>query len=731
MVLQASGTGPDSSRDGSEVKQQPPRNAQPIQERVADFAGEVIDMAAADSRVTTNGDAGGENGLSNESITDIRDHAEEEASSVRALGDVPGGELAHGPGRSGGVRGSPAPSSMVAEYWSGSETVGSVGEGDGSVIIPNSLNGIRGANGVNGVNGHADTDERDTDSQPSRQGENGSLVAESVSAKDGSEFSESIKSVPVHDNDSERGDKETENVTVNDDRGQDDYIRSESNEAVDSSPVLSGDYETNNYRASAEEDNSKDDSNKMNGTLESEQNSPSAEFSVAGSADAVVRSAINRAAELYESSGSENDLSRSGGRQASGEMNSQAASNRLFNAEPNNNPGPNKAAMQKDFYDMMKRMVPDPQQQQTGSAGVPFGDFHARLSGRLHWTQTIDSVTVSLCVPTSTKSKELTVNFSPDYLFASAPSEEAPFVDAKLNGTVSVDDCMWSLETKSGSCVLTFELEKSPARWWSKLLASDDPTTYKISSSSMPPPISPDKSHASSDGTASSSKKPTTSAPSTTIRPIDPRVTGPLNQIDMTELIATLRKNIESDGPGARESASKLAELYYQGIGVEKNYAEAVSLYKFALVKSGVQDDHAACQLGRMYNMGGYGISKEPEEAFRWWRIASGMGNVVATHNVGVLYLHGDGCEADPIQAEQYFKKARTLDAKIKQRLAERNREKTEAQDPVVSAREAQERERMREAGIQTMKYTLYGTCAVIGVGLTTAAILHWWRNRL
>ena len=199
----------------------------------------------------------------------------------------------------------------------------------------------------------------------------------------------------------------------------------------------------------------------------------------------------------------------------------------------------------------------------------------------------------------------------------------------------------------------------------------------------------------------------------------------------MSAVISALRKSVDENGPDAADSASRLAELYYQGIGVEKNYAEAISLYKYALVKSGVQDDHFACQLARMYSAGGHGISKDPEEAFRWWRIASGMGNVVATHNVGVLYLHGNGCEADPVQAEKYFRKARTLDSKLKQRLEERQKDKTDVTVRQLSPEEAAEKERMREAGLQTIKYTMYGTVGVIAVGLATAAAIHWWRNRL
>jgi uncharacterized protein len=62
--------------------------------------------------------------------------------------------------------------------------------------------------------------------------------------------------------------------------------------------------------------------------------------------------------------------------------------------------------------------------------------------------------------------------------------------------------------------------------------------------------------------------------------------------------------------------------------------------------------------LGAMY-LNGQGVEKDVEKALRWFKLAAEQGLVVAQHNLGTLYLQGaDSMPPDPIEAAHWFTKA-------------------------------------------------------------------------
>lgn len=61
--------------------------------------------------------------------------------------------------------------------------------------------------------------------------------------------------------------------------------------------------------------------------------------------------------------------------------------------------------------------------------------------------------------------------------------------------------------------------------------------------------------------------------------------------------------------------------------------------------------------LGAMY-LSGQGVEKDLKQAMYWFVLAARRGIVLAQHNVGVFYLRGMGVAPDPVQAAYWFEEA-------------------------------------------------------------------------
>ena len=98
-----------------------------------------------------------------------------------------------------------------------------------------------------------------------------------------------------------------------------------------------------------------------------------------------------------------------------------------------------------------------------------------------------------------------------------------------------------------------------------------------------------------------------------------------------------------------------VGSLFLRGDGVTKDYFEALKWFKIALDNDG--NPFAAAQLGYMY-MNGFGVSKNPEEAFKFNLQAANKGNPQAQANLGVQYKFGNGVSKDLEQAVIWLRKS-------------------------------------------------------------------------
>jgi uncharacterized protein len=89
----------------------------------------------------------------------------------------------------------------------------------------------------------------------------------------------------------------------------------------------------------------------------------------------------------------------------------------------------------------------------------------------------------------------------------------------------------------------------------------------------------------------------------------------------------------------------KLGGMYYMGVGVPQDDAEAAKWYRKAADQG---DADAQTSLGLFYE-NGEGVPKDYAEAVRWYRIAADQGNANAQFNLGNMYARSSCFDATRI----------------------------------------------------------------------------------
>ena len=98
-----------------------------------------------------------------------------------------------------------------------------------------------------------------------------------------------------------------------------------------------------------------------------------------------------------------------------------------------------------------------------------------------------------------------------------------------------------------------------------------------------------------------------------------------------------------------------VADAFYYGRNVSKNYRKAYDLYKKA-ADSG--NDEAMIKIGNMSLNGYSGVTKSVSEAVYWYKKASDQGNSKADVVLGNLYFQGKSVNKEQGRAFQYYSKA-------------------------------------------------------------------------
>jgi TPR repeat protein len=83
---------------------------------------------------------------------------------------------------------------------------------------------------------------------------------------------------------------------------------------------------------------------------------------------------------------------------------------------------------------------------------------------------------------------------------------------------------------------------------------------------------------------------------------------------------------------------------------VKKDYKQALQWYTRA---SSEGNADALNNIGKIYEIGGFGISRNYDKAFIWYTKLANHGSAIGQASLGGLYHHGLGIEQDHKQALQ------------------------------------------------------------------------------
>ena len=120
---------------------------------------------------------------------------------------------------------------------------------------------------------------------------------------------------------------------------------------------------------------------------------------------------------------------------------------------------------------------------------------------------------------------------------------------------------------------------------------------------------------------------------------------------DDNEAVKWYRKAAEQ---GDAPAQNNLGLMYANGTGVLEDDNEAVKWYRKAAEQG---DASAQNNLGLMY-ANGEGVLEDDNEAVKWYRKAAEQGDASAQYNLGLMYDNGEGVLEDKKEALKWYRKA-------------------------------------------------------------------------
>ena len=140
-------------------------------------------------------------------------------------------------------------------------------------------------------------------------------------------------------------------------------------------------------------------------------------------------------------------------------------------------------------------------------------------------------------------------------------------------------------------------------------------------------------------------------------RPFNQKLLTDDSAIDIIELV-------EKADKGDIISQFLLGLHYYEGVGVEQDYVEAVKWFEKA-AKEG--DSDAQYFLGQCYILGRGVDEKNASEALSWFKKASDQNNDEAQFKIGLIYEYGDGVPQSDTEALEWYRKSIAQDEEDKE----------------------------------------------------------------
>lgn len=114
---------------------------------------------------------------------------------------------------------------------------------------------------------------------------------------------------------------------------------------------------------------------------------------------------------------------------------------------------------------------------------------------------------------------------------------------------------------------------------------------------------------------------------------------------EMKEVLQMMREAARCDGCG--QASFALGEIYFRGIGVRADAAQAVVWWKLAAEQG---ESLAHQNLGNIYNYGLNGVDKEYTKAAKYYRLAANQGDTASLFNLAMMYRCGKGVPQNHVE---------------------------------------------------------------------------------
>lgn len=121
--------------------------------------------------------------------------------------------------------------------------------------------------------------------------------------------------------------------------------------------------------------------------------------------------------------------------------------------------------------------------------------------------------------------------------------------------------------------------------------------------------------------------------------------------LDYAEALNWERKSADQ---GYTKAEYGVGYMYFHGEGVPQDYSEALRWYRKAADQGYAK---AQCNLGSMY-FHGQGVPQDYAEALRWYRKAADQGDALGESGIGYMFWYGYGVPQDRTEANHWFRKA-------------------------------------------------------------------------
>jgi len=350
------------------------------------------------------------------------------------------------------------------------------------------------------------------------------------------------------------------------------------------------------------------------------------------------------------------------------------------------------------------------------------------------WDDEVNTATVSFNVPVGKTVKDLKIDISPTSFKATVVGQSRSIVEGSLYDRVNKDESTWYLDNYS----VVVTLEKTKPKRWPILFKSlrtesadsiDGQSQYEIANAYELGTIM-DRSlekafqyyvEAAHKGSLAAQEK------------VSQLYLG--EEKSFADIVKADAKKAEEFLKMASEqwdhprSQLTLGNLYYKGAPeITKDFQEAEKWYLKAANKN---DERAMHNLGMLYHE-----QQKYEESLEWWKKSAELDCPEALCQLGLLHLHGhptNSLPIDPRIAQKYFKKAVQLNPVLKSKVPtdeemegfflRASREETLRREEERRKKELEANLRARRKKRSGSSFVTYGILALSG--LVAAFVFH------